>query len=225
MTRGDEALRSSAARGPLSSRLRLHVAAAILGVLLASPASAAPGVSTTKFAEMPTGTYGSDHAHTSVVARLSHMGYSSYTLRFAKALAEYRFDPAAPEASRITATIDPASIDTGSKSFDQELAGKGWFDVKTYPEITFASSHIDIGDGMHGRVDGDLTLHGVTRPVTLMVTFNGVGGDLIPLVTRSGFSASATIKRSDFGIDRYEGLVGDEVQLVIEIEFTRKILS
>jgi polyisoprenoid-binding protein YceI len=182
-------------------------------------------VSTTNFAEMPAGVYGSDRSHTSVIVRLSHMGFSSYTLRFAKVEAEYRYDPAAPEASSITASIDPASIDTGAKSFNAELAGKDWLDAKAYPAIAFVSSHVDVGDGAHGRVDGRLTLHGVTRPVTLMVTFNGVGGDLIPFVTRSGFSATATLKRSDFGLERFQGLVGDDLQIVIEIEFTRRILG
>jgi len=105
------------------------------------------------------------------------------------------------------------------------LAGKDWLDAADFPTVAFASTRIDAGDGVHGVVEGNLTLHGVTRPVTLAVTFNGVGGDLIPLITRAGFSATATLKRSDFGLNRFAGLVGDEVQLVIEVEFTRKPFS
>lgn len=191
----------------------------------ASAALAAPGVASIRIADMAPGTYVSDQAHTSVVARISHMGFSSYTLRFGKVEALYRYDPKAPESSKVTVTIDPASIDTGSKSFDTELAGKGWFDAADYPAVTFASTRVDPGDGTHGLVEGDLTLHGVTRPVTLQVTFNGVGGDLIPLITRTGFSATTMIRRSDFGIDRYEGLVGDEVRLTIEAEFTKKLFG
>ena len=86
------------------------------------------------------------------------------------------------------------------------------------------SDSIDPGDGRRGTVSGTLTIHGVSKPVTLAVTFNGVGRDMIPFVTRVGFSANATIKRSDFGLTRFPGLVGDEVQLLIEIEFTRKVL-
>jgi len=189
------------------------------------PALAAPGVASNKYIDMPAGAYVSDPAHTSVTARLVHMGFSNYTLRFDKAEARYRFDPHAPETAQVSVAIDPASIDTGSKRFDAELAGKDWLDATTFPTVAFASTSVDVGDGVHGAVDGNLTLHGVTRPLRLAVTFNGVGGDLIPLVTRAGFSATATIKRSDYGISRYEGLVGDEVQLVIEVEFTRKMFS
>ncbi len=207
------------------SRLRGLAAAVTLAVFVAVPAQAAPGVGSSRYADMPAGAYASDPAHTSVTARLTHMGFSSYTLRFDKVEAQYRFDPHAPEAAQITVAIDPASIDTGSTSFNAQLAGKDWLDAADFPTIGFASTRVDIGDGVHGVVEGNLTLHGVTRPVTLAVTFNGVGGDLIPLVTRTGFSATATLKRSDFGVSRFEGLVGDEVQLVIEVEFTRKLFG
>jgi polyisoprenoid-binding protein YceI len=206
---------------------RSAVVTAVLAVLALwpFPAMAAPGVASTQYADMPAGAYGSDPAHTSVIVRVIHMGFSSYTLRFDKVAAQYRFDPHAPETAQVSADIDPASIDTGSKSFNAELAGKDWLDAADFPSIAFTSTRIDTGDGVHGSVEGNLTLHGVTRPVTLAVTFNGVGGDLIPLVTRAGFSATATVKRSDFGVSRFEGLVGDEVQVTIQAEFTRKLFS
>ena len=207
------------------SNLGGRAAAFALIVLWAAPALAGPGVSSSKYADMPAGAYASDPAHTSVTARLTHMGFSNYTLRFDKVEAQYRFDPHAPETSQVSVAIDPASIDTGSKSFNAQLAGKDWLDAADFPTVAFASTRIDAGDGVHGVVEGNLTLHGVTRPVTLAVTFNGVGGDLIPLITRAGFSATATLKRSDFGLNRFAGLVGDEVQLVIEVEFTRKPFS
>lgn len=187
-------------------------------------ALAAPGVSSTQAADIPAGTYVSDQAHTSVTAKLLHMGFSSFTLRFDKVDAQFRFDPASPETSHIVVSIDPDSIDTGSKGLDRQLAGKAWFDAEDFPQISFTSDHIDPGDGRHGTVAGNLTIHGVTKPVILAVTFNGVGGDLIPFVTRVGFSATTTIKRADFGLTRFPGLVGDDVQLLVEIEFTRKLL-
>lgn len=193
-------------------------------VLFASTALAGPGVSSTRFADMPAGAYVSDQAHTSVTAKLLHLGFSSYTLRFDKVDAQFHFDPAAPATSRIVVSIDPASIDTGSKGFDAQLTGKDWFDAADYPTISFTSDSIDPGDGQRGTVTGTLTIHGVSKPVTLAVTFNGVGGDLIPFVTRVGFSATTTIKRSDFGLTRFPGLVGDDVQLDVEIEFTKKLL-
>jgi polyisoprenoid-binding protein YceI len=210
-------------RRPRAGRLaRSGVFVAV--ALFASAAFAAPGVSSTRFTDVPAGTYVSDQAHTSVTARIPHLGFSSYTLRFDKVEAQFHFDPTAPETSHIVVQIDPASIDTGSKGFNAQLTGKDWFDAEAFPKASFVSDSIDVGDGLHGTVTGQLTLHGVTRPVTLAVTFNGVGGDLIPFVTRMGFSANTTIKRSDFGLTRFPGLVGDEVQLLVEVEFTKKVL-
>jgi len=192
--------------------------------LFATAAFAGPGVASTRLSDMPAGAYASDQAHTSVTARLLHLGFSNYTLRFDKVDAQFRFDPASPGTSSLVVSIDPASIDTGSKGFDRQLTGQDWFDAEDFPAITFVSDRIDLGDGQHGTVSGTLTMHGVARPVTLAVTFNGVGADLIPFVTRAGFSANTTIKRSDFGLTRFPGLVGDDVRLLIEIEFTRKVL-
>jgi polyisoprenoid-binding protein YceI len=196
----------------------------LVAAFAALGAHAGPGVSSTRYSDMPAGDYVSDQAHTSVTAKVLHLGFSRYTLRFDKVEAQFRFDPASPTASRITVSIDPASIDTGAKSFNEQLAGKGWFDSEDFPKITFVSDQIDPGDGVHGTVSGYLTLHGVTKPVTLEVTFNGVGADLIPFITRVGFSANTTIKRSDFGLSRFAGLIGDEVQLCVEVEFTKKVL-
>jgi polyisoprenoid-binding protein YceI len=196
----------------------------LAAALCGSVALAAPGVSSTQVSDIPAGAYVSDQAHTSVTAKIGHLGFSSYTLRFDKVDAQFKFDPAAPEMSHVTVSIDPASIDTGSKGLDRQLAGKDWLDAEGFPRATFVSDKIDLGDGRHGTVSGLLTLHGVTRPVVLSTTFNGVGADMIPIVTRVGFSANATIKRSDFGVDRFEGMVGDEVQLWIEIEFAKKLI-
>jgi polyisoprenoid-binding protein YceI len=192
--------------------------------LLGTVARAGPGVSSTRISDVPAGAYVSDQAHTSVTAKIAHLGFSSYTLRFDKVEAHVSFDPAAPEISRVTVAIDPASVDTGSKSLDRQLAGKDWFDAKGFPKATFVSDRIDIGDGRNGTVSGLLTLHGVTKPVVLSATFNGVGADLIPFVTRLGFSASATIKRSEFGLTSFEGMVGDDVRLCIEIELTKRLV-
>lgn len=196
----------------------------LAAALFSSVALAQPGVSSTQVSDIPAGAYVSDQAHTSVTAKIGHLGFSSYTLRFDKVDAQFKFDSAAPEMSRVTVSIDPTSIDTGSKGLDRRLVGKDWFDAESFPTATFVSDKIDLGDARHGTVSGLLTLHGVTRPVVLSATFNGVGADMVPLVTRVGFSANATIKRSDFGVDRFEGMVGDEVQLWIEIELTKKLI-
>jgi len=196
------------------------VLAACLVLLVTTPCAAA--VKSTDPADLPAGHYVLDKAHGSLIARISHMGFSRYTVRFNRMDAEFDYDPKTPAASRLEVRVEAASIDTGNADFSKELAGDGWFDARSHPAITFVSKSVDLGDGQHGKIAGDLTLRGVTRPVSLDVTFNGVGSGLIPGSLRTGFSASGVIKRSDFGMTRYSTWVGDEVSLQIEAEFTRK---
>ena len=203
--------------------------AALAAALLSAPAAmAAPGVSSTKPADLPAGNYVLDKTHAVLTAKLKHMGFSNYTVRFTKLDASFTYDPKAPEASKITVTVDPASIDTSTGAdafglkFNKELVGDGWLETAKYPTITFVSTKVDIGDGHTGKVTGDLTFHGVTKPVVLDVTFNGVGGSFAPLSVKTGFSASTTIKRSEFGVSKYVPMVSDDVVLNIEVEFDKK---
>jgi len=203
--------------------------AALAAALVSAPAAlAAPGVSSTNPADLPAGNYVLDKTHAVLTAKLSHMGFSGYTLRFTRLDASFTYDPKTPEAAKINVTVDPASIDTSTGSdafglkFNKELAGDGWLEANKFPTITFVSTKVDVGDGRKGKVIGDLTFHGVTKPVVLDVTFNGVGAGFVPGSVKTGFSASTTIKRSEFGVAKYVPLVGDDVALNIEVEFDKK---
>jgi polyisoprenoid-binding protein YceI len=195
--------------------------------LAVAPVSACHAYSN-KLADMPAGLYAVDKEHASITAKVMHEGFSFYTFRFLRFDASYNFDPAKPAASRLRVTVDPASIDTATgddsfgKMFDAMLAGDGWFDTKKFPAATFVSTAIDTGNGHQGKVVGNLTLHGVTKRVVLAVTFNGSGWGMPPGTFKSGFSATTVIKRSDFGMTKFLGGVGDEVMLNIEIEFVKK---
>ncbi|KQV55215.1 MULTISPECIES: YceI family protein [unclassified Caulobacter] len=202
---------------------------ALTAVLFTAPAAlAAPGVSSVKPADLPAGHYVLDKSHATLTAKLKHMGFSNYTLRFTKLDADFQYDPKSPATTKLNVTVDPASLDTATGAdafglkFNKELTGDGWLEAAKYPTITFVSTAIDIGDGQHGSVTGDLTFHGVTKPVVLDVTFNGVGSGMIPLQTRTGFSATTTIKRSEYGVGKYAPLIGDDVTLNIEVEFEKK---
>jgi polyisoprenoid-binding protein YceI len=202
---------------------------ALTAVLFTAPAAlAAPGVSSVKPADLPAGHYVLDKSHATLTAKLKHMGFSNYTLRFTKLDADFQYDPKSPATTKLNVTVDPASLDTATGAdafglkFSKELTGDGWLEAAKYPTITFVSTAIDIGDGQHGSVTGDLTFHGVTKPVVLDVTFNGVGSGMIPLTTRTGFSATTTIKRSEYGVGKYAPLIGDDVTLNIEVEFEKK---
>ncbi|PIB95508.1 YceI family protein [Caulobacter sp. X] len=208
---------------------RPYAYAALAATLLAAPAAlAAPGVTSTKPADLPAGHYVLDKTHASVVGRIKHMGFSNYQFRFTKVDASFDYDPKAPQDAKIKVTVDPGSIDTATGAdefglkFNKELAGDGWLEAGKFPTATFVSTKVEPGAGQTGKVYGDFTLHGVTKPIVLDVTFNGVGGSFAPGSVKTGFSATTTIKRSDFGVSKYVPLVSDDVALSIEVEFDKK---
>ncbi len=186
-------------------------------------------------ASIPAGDYKTDPAHTSLTFSVSHMSFSHFTARFTDIDARLRLDPAHPEAAVLSVIIDPKSLDPNNppKGFHDELMGKSFFNAAAFPKITFASTRIDMTGASTANVTGNLTLHGVTHPVTLAVTFNGGYPGLAGLDpnARIGFSARGTLKRSLFGMGN--GIpapgttmgVGDEVDFTIETEMTGPALK
>jgi polyisoprenoid-binding protein YceI len=167
----------------------------------------------------PAGEYKLDKSHTSVTLKLTHLGLSYYTMRFDKVQGDYSYDPAHPEATKVEVTIDPASVDTGDAGFNRQIAGQV-FEADKFPEIHFVSSALRSTSDGRGVLVGDLTFHGVTKTVNLDVIYNGLGHGLLH-EPRMGFSASAVIRRSDFGVTKYEPMVGDNVSVLIETEFSK----
>jgi polyisoprenoid-binding protein YceI len=194
---------------------RLFAAAGLCLALIASPAMAAPA---TDPAKMPAGTYVLEKTHASLLARVRHMGLTSYTLRLNRFDATYDWDPARPEAAKLSVTIDMTSLDVGDPKISKDFA-EDFLDAKKNPKATFVSTAI-VRDGDRGKVTGDLTFHGVTKPVTLDVIFRGYESGL--LGARAGFSATGAFKRSDFGSDNMSMFAGDDIELIIEVEFVRK---
>lgn len=196
---------------------RLVLAAALLGP---SAAAAAP-IPAPKLVLDPhradAGDYKLDPHHASVTVKLSHMGLSLYTLRFDGISGHYTFDPKHPGATELAISIDPASVDTGDKSFDRIIADR-YFETAKFPTITFASTAIYAAKNQ-GEVRGALSLHGMTKPIVLHVVYRGFTS--MEGQPRMGFSAEASFKRSDFGVDAYVPLEGDEVKVLIEAEFIR----
>lgn len=194
----------------------------------APPAAPAAEVKSTAMA----GVYDLDKTHASVTFRVDHLGMSRYTARFTGIDGRLNFDPANPAAMSVEASVDTGSIKTDypnpTPNFDAELAGPNWLDAARFPKITFKSTAVEPTGPNTAKVTGDFTLHGVTRPLVLDVTFNG-GYDGAPMDpgSRIGFSAQGKLKRSDFGVSY--GVpqpgstfgVGDEVEIQIEAEFTK----
>ena len=180
-------------------------------------------------AAAPKGAYEVDKPHTSLVFRVSHMGFSTYTGRFTRIDAKLDFDPARLAASRVNVTIDPRSIqaDNAPSGFLDTLAGKDWLDAADFPAMSFRSTSVEVTGTNTFRLHGDLTLHGVTKPIVLDASYNGgYAGHPYEPRARVGFSARGSFKRSDFGVSY--GIpepgttmgVGDEVQVALETEFT-----
>lgn len=198
--------------------MRLATAAAIL--LLATPDLAPAAPRSRDPAQVPAGDYVLDKPHASLVARVPHLGFSRYTMRFDRLDGRFAYDPATWRSPQMSFEVDAASVDTGDPDFDKQIAG--YFDAAAHPKITFQARSLEpTGEGT-GRLSGDLTLRGVTRPVTLDVVFNGVGPGMMGGGTRLGFSGAGRINRSDFGVDQVRQFVGDEVDLQFELEFYRK---
>lgn len=178
---------------------------------------------------MPAGVYTIEPSHASVTWKVNHLGLSNYTARFTGINAAITLDPAKPENSSVTATIDPMSIrtdypDAAKKDFDKELAtSEQWFNAGKFPEIKFVSNKIEITGEKTGKIHGDLTLLGVTKPVVLDTVFNGAyAKQPFADLPGIGFSAKTTIKRSDWGLSTYVPNIGDDVEVWIEAEFHKK---
>jgi polyisoprenoid-binding protein YceI len=178
--------------------------------------------------EAPAGTYKLDKAHASLDFRVSHIGFSNYTARFASWDAELQIDPKNPGASSVTATIDPTSLSLPAppKGFLDELLNEKWLGAKQFPQMTFKSTKVELTGTNTAKITGDLTLKGITQPVTLDATFNGgYAGHPYDPNARIGFSAKGALSRSGFGVK--EGVpppgstmgVGDNVDIIIEAEF------
>jgi polyisoprenoid-binding protein YceI len=199
-----------------------------------TPVAAPPVVAEPDVAYAPAGKYALDKGHASLTWRVSHMGLSKYTARFTDFDATINYDPVNPAASTVSATINPASVetdypgdykaghaDTGFATWDEHLAKHaGYFNSVVHPKITFTSTGVSKLTGSTGTITGDLTFLGVTKPVTLDVTYNGtMAKPWNQNLNAVGFSAKTVLKRSDFGMSGGIPQLGDEVEVIIEAEF------
>lgn len=188
-----------------------------------------------KLQDVSTGTYSLDRGHAFLTFEVGHAGgISDYRVNFTDFSADLLFDPAAPETSTLTATIQATGVQTNYpgdykeghadspyESWNEDLAmNPQWLNAGEFPEITFTATGINRTGDLEGTVTGDLTFLGQTKPVTLDVTYNGVANapwygerDII------GFNASTTITRSEWGMGAYLPMIGDEVTVEFSGEF------
>jgi polyisoprenoid-binding protein YceI len=184
--------------------LKLAATASFMSVALATAAFAAPT------------TYTSDANHTFVRFSYSHLGFSTQESRFNKVNATVTYDPAANKAS-VDVNIDTKSVDTGSDLFNGHIQGPDYLDTAQFSTATFKSTSVKFDGDKPVSIEGNLTVKGVTKPVTLTVTSFKHGPNM-QKKDSIGADATATIKRSDFNMGKAVPLVGDEVTLEIVIE-------
>lgn len=168
------------------------------------------------------GTYKVDGYHTQLSFSLSHFGFSNFFGLFSNASGTLQLDPAKPAASKLEISIPIQSVATTVPKLDEELKGAQWFDSAKFPNATFVSTKITPTGKGSAIIAGDLTLHGVTKPVTLTAKFVGAGSNPLSKAYTVGFEATGKIKRSDFGVSTYVPMIGDEVQLSIVGAFERQ---
>jgi len=164
--------------------------------------------------------YALDPAHSGLNFKISHLGLSWVHGRFDELSGHFTLDRQNPANASFELATKTESIDTNNRKRDDHLRGPDFFNAKQFPAITFKSTAVrPVQDGYD--VTGDLTLHGVTHPVTFLLS-GGKSAEFPPGVHRTGFSAELAVKRSEFGITKFAGAVGDKVYIEISFEGTKK---
>lgn len=169
--------------------------------------------------ELPSGTYKSEQGHAYVAFQYWHQGFSKPIIRWGTTDATVTYDAENPENSKLTVILPVADIDTGVPAWDKHITSADFFDAENFPEVKFVSTNIDqIKDG-YGTLTGELTIKDVTKPFTLTGTINKVGQSRRG-TDMFGVSATGTLKRSEFAVDKYAPSA-DDIEIMIEVEFQK----
>ena len=172
---------------------------------------------------LPAGRYEDEDGHAYIAFSYSHQGFSNPILRFNGDAFEavMELNPDAPTETTLSVEIDPAMIDSGVSVFNEHLVSGDMFDVANHPDITFTTTSLSMDGPTSGVLLGDLTMKGITKPVALDVTLNKVGQHFRSGNPMFGVSATGRIKRSEWDLGYAAPAVGDDVDLMIEVEFQK----
>ena len=197
-----------------SAALLFAVSAGLVSAATPTPASPQP-------TSVAAGTYSVESSHTRVQFSVSHLGLTDWYGDLVGANGTLSLDPTNVAASKVDISIPTASVSTTNAKLDEELRSAQWFDAAKYPTVRFVSTKVVPTSPGAAAISGNLTFHGITRPVTLQAQFNGAGINPIDKNYTVGFNATTTIRRSDFGVNAYVPLVGDTTELRISAAFVR----
>jgi polyisoprenoid-binding protein YceI len=198
-----------------SAGLAAVASLALLGTAHAQGASVDPST-------VMGGTYAVEPGHTQILFKINHMGFTNYYGNFSGASGMLRLDPKNAAVDSLAVTVPVDSVSTTSAKLNDELKSADWFDAAKYPTMSFRSHHVTQTSPGHALVEGELTMHGVTRPVTLDAHLVGSGPNPMSKAFTVGFEVTGRVKRSDFGVTKYVPLVSDEVELMISGAFERQ---
>lgn len=195
------------------------VALALIG--LAAPAFAQGQSGAEAASKVTAGTYTVDTDHTQIAWGVDHLGFNVYYGIFGNPTGTLTLDPAKPEAASVSLTIPVDKVTTTSEKLNAHLKSADFFDTAKFPTATFKSTGVVV-DGLKAKITGDLTIKGITKPVVLDARFTGTGPNPRSKIETVGFEATATIKRSDYGITYALPVLGDAVNLHITAAFERR---
>jgi polyisoprenoid-binding protein YceI len=193
--------------------------AAFAAALALSAAGAAQAQISPSPAAVHAGTFKIDPNHSKITWSVTHFGFSTYIGQFSHVDATLKVDPKAVGATALEVTVDANSLGTLNPALDTHLKSKDFLDVAAFPTATFKATKVAQTGEKTADVTGELTLHGVTRPVVFHAVFNQGGVNPLDKKYSLGFAGSAEITRSDFGIKAYVPAISDKVTLTIEAEF------
>ncbi|TCM42295.1 YceI family protein [Novosphingobium sp. ST904] len=213
---------------------RPHIAFALVAAAaLAAPVIAQPGPGGGRDrmemlhgsgtpADVKAGTYAVEPAHTQVTFSVSHMGISPFAGTFSGASGSLTLDPNKLSATKLSVTIPTTSVQTTSSKLSEELVSADWLDAGKFPTATFVATSVTPRGPDAASIDGTLTLHGVSKPITIIARFFGAAQNPMSKKDSIGFLGRALIKRSDFGVSKYVPVVSDETVLVINAAFEKQ---
>jgi polyisoprenoid-binding protein YceI len=204
------------------SKIRPLAVAGLGAVSLLSPlAVVAQNAFSKDPGEVQAGAYRIDPAHSKITWSVDHFGFSTYVGQFGKVEGAVSLDPKAVAASKVDVTIDANSVGTLNPALDAHLKTPDFLDTARFPTASFKATQVKQTGPRTADITGDLTLRGVTRPVTVAATFNQGGVNSVDRTYSLGFAGKAKIKRTDFGVSAYAPALGDEVTLELEAELKK----
>jgi len=200
--------------------MKPFVATAVLGAVLLAGSAFAQTISPDAKA-VQAGTYAVEPSHTRVQFSVTHFGFTRYWGDVADASGSLVLDPKNAAADQVSVTIPVASVSTTNAKLDEELKSPMFLNGGAYPTITFVSKSVTQTGPTTADITGDLTLHGVTRPVTLKAKFNAGGSNPMSKKYTVGFDAHGVINRSDFGVKAFVPMVSDQTDITISAAFEK----